>query len=285
MTRIEMSEIHERPWFPRDLRDYVTEALQFILSFGNIYQPIAPRLAHAVRAARACRLVDLCSGAGGPWLWLHRNLRTGNDEPFDICLSDKYPNILAFERLQRASRGRIRYCSERVDAERVPQELSGFRTIFTGFHHFSSIQAAAVLQDAFDKRQGIGVFEISRRKPISVFLALLMPLAALALTPFMRPFRWPRLFWTYLVPVIPFVLWFDGMLSSLRAYSRAELSQLISKLMTPDYTWEVGEEKGWLSPITYLVGYPQPCQNIVSTPSPEAAVESSGRLAYDGALR
>ena len=65
-----------------------------------------------------------------------------------------------------------------------------------------------------------------------------------------------RLIWTYLIPVIPFVLWFDGILSCLRAYSPAELAQLISRLEGNDYQWEIGEVTGRLAPVTYMLGYP-----------------------------
>jgi hypothetical protein len=37
-----------------------------------------------------------------------------------------------------------------------------------------------------------------------------MPLAGFLTAPFIRPFRFSRLFWTYVITVIPFVLFFDG---------------------------------------------------------------------------
>jgi hypothetical protein len=37
-----------------------------------------------------------------------------------------------------------------------------------------------------------------------------------ACTPWIRPFRWSRLLWTYVVPIIPAVLLFDGIVSCLR---------------------------------------------------------------------
>lgn len=59
-----------------------------------------------------------------------------------------------------------------------------------------------------------------------------------------------------MIPVIPFVLWFDAILSCLRAYSPAELSQLISHLKANDYNWQIGEVTGRLAPVTFMVGYP-----------------------------
>jgi hypothetical protein len=79
----------------------------------------------------------------------------------------------------------------------------------------------------------------------------------LLVTPFIRPFRWSRLFWTYLVPVVPLVSLFDGLVSCLRTYSIQELRELTEDLGANNYRWNVGELKGkGPIPITYLIGFP-----------------------------
>jgi hypothetical protein len=50
-------------------------------------------------------------------------------------------------------------------------------------------------------------------------IVLVVPLAVLVLTPAIRPFRWSRLFWTYLVPVIPASILFDSVVSLFRIYT------------------------------------------------------------------
>jgi hypothetical protein len=256
MPRIKLSEIHEQPWFPKTFRDGVMDALQAVFRIGKIYEPVTARLVSAVKASGAHRLIDLCSGAGGPWISLHQTLARENRDPLEICLTDKYPNIAAFRGAREASRGAISYCAESVDATRIPQRLAGFRVMFTSFHHFAPNQAAAILQNTIDSRQGIAIFEAARCRPLSILLTFLMPLGVFFTVPFIRPFRLSRLIWTYLIPVIPFVLWFDGILSCLRAYSPAELSQLISELRGNDYKWEIGEVTGRLAPVTFMLGYP-----------------------------
>jgi hypothetical protein len=65
--------------------------------------------------------------------------------------------------------------------------------------------------------------------------------------------------WTYVIPVIPFVLFFDGLVSCLRAYSLGELKEMTKGVSSQGYRWEIGEEPGGLLPvrITYLFGWPQ----------------------------
>jgi hypothetical protein len=41
-------EFHDQQWFPKSLRDGVTDALQFILCLSGIYRPIVPPAPHAL---------------------------------------------------------------------------------------------------------------------------------------------------------------------------------------------------------------------------------------------
>ena len=91
-----------------------------------------------------------------------------------------------------------------------------------------------------------------------MLLVLLIPLSAWLVVPLTSPFKWSRLFWTYLIPVVPFVLLFDGMVSCLRVYSVPQLRELTQDLGGSEYLWESGRQKAaYLSiPITYLIGHP-----------------------------
>lgn len=256
MRRLDISEIHESSWFPQSLRNLVTDSLQFILNTGRVYRPVAGRLQRAIDAAGAHRVIDLCSGGAGPWPWLYSVLQADGSDPVEIVLTDKFPNLAAFENACRKSCGTVVYSSKPVDASRIPAGLSGFRTVFTSFHHFSPAEAVAILRDAAAHRQGIAIFEAARRRPVTIASTYAVLIAALLTAPFMRPFRVSRLFWTYVLPVVPAVLFLDGILSCLRAYSPAELLELCEKISAPGYNWDVGEAPGFFGPVTYLLGYP-----------------------------
>lgn len=258
MRRLHLIEIHEQAWCPKSIRDAVTDHLQFNLNLLNMYAAIVPRLKRALYRANTRKIIDLCSGAGGPWLTLHGLLRDEDDFPVEICLSDKYPNIPAFERARFASRGAIGFHPKPVDGAQMPAELEGFRTLFTSFHHFRPAEARAILLDAVSTGQGIGAFEITQRSPLAFALMCSAPAFVFLLTPFVRPFRFSRLLWTYLIPVAPFIALLDGLVSCCRTYSPSELRELTDGLGKGGYAWEIGEEKtGFvLIPITYLIGYP-----------------------------
>jgi len=220
---------------------------------------MVPVLVRALQSSGTRHVLDLCSGAGGPWFWLQPVLAEQGLK-VSVCLTDKYPNLEVQGSLSDSNLAgqAIRYHPEPVDVTRVPDELAGFRTLFSAFHHFRPEQARAILADAMRKRQGIAIFEGTHHSAVAMLLMLLVPQMVLLLTPFIRPFRWSRLFWTYLIPVVPLTSFFDGLVSCLRTYSVQELRELTEKLGAKDYQWEIGELKSTAGPIpiTYLIGVP-----------------------------
>jgi len=132
------------------------------------------------------------------------------------------------------------------------------RTLFNAFHHFRPEMARRILQSAVDDRCPIAAFEFVGRHPVVLFAMLLNPLLMMLAVPFLRPFRWSWLPLTYLIPVIPlFVMW-DGLVSCLRVYSEGELRDLVASLERGDrFEWEIGELPRRPAPASYLIGVPK----------------------------
>jgi hypothetical protein len=255
MRRLELQEIHDHPAFPGFLRDLVTDAMQSVWEFANSYKAVLGRLLEAMEDAGAAEVLDLCSGGGGPWLRLAHEPELRRIPGVSVRLTDKYPNRLASERAEATS-SLLRFEPSAVDATRIPGHLSGFRTFFSSFHHFGPETAHKVLRDAMEHRQGVGIFEMPQRSAKTIFMICCIPAFSWFLAPTIRPFKWSRLFWIYVVPVVPFVLFYDGIVSCLRAYSHEELEGLVAPLATPGYEWRIGEERSEFLPVTYLLGYP-----------------------------
>lgn len=259
MQRRQWLEIEDQSWCPAFLRDGMTDYLQHVVTVMEPYKCIAPRLQQSISAAKAECVVDLGSGGGGPWLSLHRTLMERREEKIPVLLTDRFPNEKAARKIEDAAL-EIRYAQISVDATRVPESLTGFRTMFSSFHHFPPSQAQAILEDAVRQRQGIGIFELTSRQPAQVLSMILVPLFVLLITPFIRPFRLSRLVFTYLLPLIPVAATFDGIVSCLRTYTTEELREMTLSLEGSDYQWQIGQEKLLKGPgaVTYLIGYPMP---------------------------
>ena len=210
-------------------------------------------------------ITDLCSGAGGPWPALAGKLV--GIGAVRVLLTDKHPPHTALACAMNAglhNSGKnvspgCAYFNEPVDALALPADMNGVCTLFSSFHHFEPAVARRLLQGLVRNGLSIGVFEATARNPLSALLLfLLAPFFVLLLTPWIRPFRWSRLFWTYCVPAVPFMMGFDGMISCLRTYTPDEMRNLASGLGDGTYTWESGRipAHGLPASITYLIGFP-----------------------------
>lgn len=234
-------EFMDLAWFPRALRDAETNYLSAALAIGRVFAPLAPTLARVMGTDD--RIVDLAAGGAGPWPSLAEAIAKERSRAVMVTLTDLRPNVAAYERLGYA------YEPGCVDARAVPAHLGGTRTMFDGLHHLAHADARQVLEDAHRSRAPIVIAEaMSRRVPV-LLSTLLIPLFVLLITPRARPSVLALVF-TYLVPILPLVIWWDGLVSCLRTSTPAELLALTHGL--DGYRWETDR----IGTVTYLVGAP-----------------------------
>ena len=256
MPRIHLFEFEDQRWFPSFLRNYGTDFLQFLSNKTKMYKPIVPVLLQALNHLKTNKIIDLGSGGGGGLLWLNEEMLKEKSD-LKITITDFYPNITAFKHTEIQANN-IDYVSESVDARNVPTDLVGLRTQFLSFHHFNHEEAIQILQNAVDSKSGIAIFEAQERSIPSVLAMIFSPLSVLFTTPFIRPFKIGRIFFTYLIPIVPlFVLW-DGVVSAYRTYSVKEMEELISLVSNQEsFDWEVKKIKSGPGVILYLIGIPK----------------------------
>lgn len=257
MNRLHLVELEDLPWFPAILRDGGTAYLELAVRMSGHAKALVPPLERILRSTGATELIDLCSGGGGPVAIVAEEL-AARGLPVHVTLTDKFPNAQAFAHVVAQGKGRIAGHTPSVDATAVPASLVGLRTCFNAFHHLPPPLAKGVLADAQRARQPIAIFEVVSREPAMLVALCLTPLLVTLTVPFWRPFRWPWLVFTWVLPLMqPFVLW-DGLVSWLRIYSVPELQALVADLAEPGWTWEIGTLPlpGAPANATYLLGYP-----------------------------
>ena len=268
MNRLHLFEIQDFPWCPRSFRDSLTALMRWAIDLLHIYDPILPQLQTLIAHAPTRRIVDLCAGGAGPWGRLGAALDRRVGIPVPVLLTDKYPNLGAFKRLQQQAAGRVDFAAESIDATNVPAHLRGVRTLFSSFHHFPPPLARQILRDAAEKGAPIGVFEFTERSLPACLGMLFAPLATLLVVPFLRPFSVGRVLSCMPVPFLPLMAVWDGLVSNLRTYSPKELDGLAGEINVPGYCWQSGRIPGGPTrlAVTYLLGLPEANASAASAP-------------------
>jgi hypothetical protein len=245
MRRIHLFELEDLDWLPRAIRDGGTDLLDLGFDRMGFYDGVAPKLIALLDATRATRIVDLCSGGGGG--------------------TDRNPNEAAIARIAALGDPATRYRPESVDAMTGGGAIEGVRTMSGALHHFRPEAVRALIAGVLAQRSPLAFFDVAASPAIRKLPMVLAPLAmslnmlmlfvgSLLLVPLVRPLRFSRLFFTYVVPAIPALVAWDGTVSALRAYTPEELLELAGSVPGGDaYTWDAGT----VGKALYLIGTPQ----------------------------
>lgn len=256
MARVHLFEFEDFQWFPSNIRNYMTDFLQFAANKFDFYAAIVPVLRRGVESAETNEIIDLASGGGGGWQRLSEHVK--EELPgVKVRLTDFYPNLDAFKRTKALDPDFFEYSESSVNALDVPKEFKGLRTQFLSLHHFKPEDAQRILQNAVDSNSPIALFEAQKRSVGDFIKFMFSPLNVLFSTPFIKPFKVGRIVFTYLIPLVPIFTWWDGLVSVLRTYSKKELEQIIGKLDNGDkFDWEIDFVKKGPVKIYYLLGTP-----------------------------
>ena len=259
MKRMQLFEFEDFGWFPVTLRSYLTRYLQMMHRLLDSAPNIAKVLDGLLKHGAPHEIVDLCSGSGGPMIEVHKIAKStyGHDH-LKLTLTDLHPDPNTIVELQIQNDPTITYHPQPLHASQddIP---SGIRTLICGLHHFNPHQALKILKHAQDRQQWMLIYEISDNSYPKWLWWTVLPftiISVLIFTPLVRPFRWQQLVFTYLIPILPLVIAWDGAASNARTYTLDDLDTLISEIKTEDYHWHHGTIPGKGGPKIFLVGTP-----------------------------
>lgn len=253
MNRLQLFEFEDLPFFPRIIREFMTDYLAGLFRLLPLYDRAVPIIAEHLKQAKSREILDLCSGSGGPWPRLLPRV-VANAGDIAICFSDRYPPRGGCPPLEEGRS--VAYFPRPVDARALPPEVRGLRVLFTALHHFSPVEVRSMLTQAAEAQVPLLAFELTERSLKTLLAVLLTPLLVWVITPFLRPFSLERLIWTYAIPLVPLMALLDGLLSIFRAYSCSEFLKLAREANNYDAHISCGKVASVLLPdMTYFALY------------------------------
>ena len=120
MARIHAFEFEDQAWFPSLIREYMTDFLSHMGGWSKIpYLPFTERLARVMQRTGDARVVDLCSGGGGPAVLIASDLRERLARPVGVVLTDLYPSPSRLDHARAALPEWVELEPRSVDARNV----------------------------------------------------------------------------------------------------------------------------------------------------------------------
>lgn len=239
LPRLQLFELNDSAWVPLALRESLIESLSRALDWGRMLRGLAAPFDAFLAATGADEVLDLCSGAGGPAVVLARELRRAGKKPPRFLLTDLQPHPERWEALRRNDPEAIDFVAAPVDATAIPAGLGegAARLVVNALHHLPPPLAAAVLRGACEHGSGIFVAEGFERSPLHFFPIAPMGLVAMLANVALAPRR--RLAKALLLPLSILAAPWDGLVSTLRVYSEAELRAMVAPL-GDQFIWSYG---------------------------------------------
>lgn len=239
-----MKELEDYKWFPALFRNFQTDFIGFVVRKGNVYSPFVDYL--NAQCLQALPMYDVCSGSGEPAISIY----TQSNCFSQLTLSDKFPRHLRFKDAT------IQYDAQSVDVLHMPFQQHNCYTMFNALHHFSDTEKTALVNVL--QNSGASAFLVELLEP--TFLCILKVIFAttigcMVLTPFIRPFSFKRLLFTYVLPINLFTIAIDGIISVLKSRSVQQYQRLLANGST---NIKICRLHNGLSPLTIIHIPPQP---------------------------
>lgn len=241
-----MKELEDYDWFPPMLRQMQLEFIGYTVYATALLKPLVPLMDERIATPKYVQLVDLCSGSGMPMLYLAKQIKHN----LPITLTDKFPQ-------PNATNAVLRYQQKAVDVLKMQWNTNTIYTMFNAFHHFNNIEQKQIIQNAAEQKATVLIVEILTPSVWTMVQVLFTAtVLQLIFTPFVPPFRWQRLLFTYLIPInIVTVLW-DGIISVLKSKSKKGFIDLANATSTNDYNVQVQFLKSKGNTLILLQGKP-----------------------------
>ena len=240
--RIQAFEFCDQRWLHGVWREAYMDGLSFLFKLGGVYRGMHVPYGRWAAAAGHNRVLDLASGNGGPAETILASAQENRIAMPMVVLSDLYPDLAAFQRLKEAYPGRIDYAAEKTDAIAAPARAE-LVSICTAFHHFPPDLARKFMANVGEGSEGIFITEVFSRNLLSPLLPLLNLFPLMVSCFFARRLSWRKIAITALVPIIPLMIMFDGIVSALRSYRAEEILEMVPEAQRREWQWESGSRR------------------------------------------
>ncbi len=225
MRRKNVKQISHSRVFPKYLKQLMNEFLSWFVLKVNASKPFIPVINEVLNQTNQKKINYIELNAGGGI----ETVKPFLDENVEVNISD----------------------FNEFNVQNI-----GVYLFVNSFHLLSVDKAIKALNDITEKGHPIVIVEGNNDSLWQIVgMTFFVPLTVLIASPFVKPFRFTRLIFTYVIPILPLILVIDGCLALIKLYNPNDLKELVSKLNTTSYEWKMGKnDNGRGGKIIYLTG-------------------------------
>jgi len=233
-------EFHDQPSTPTTIRKTILDCLRMCNTrFRPYNQEVSQEIIEICRQQDLNTVVELGAGHAP----ITRELAARPEaKHLKLIPCDLYPETESWQELQTQYPDQVDFIPEPVDflKDRDWPEKS-LLVLVAAFHHIPLDQRDRFIETIGNSGKPIVVFEPIRKTPISIFLSFfsVIPIMLTPLLLLFRPGWFRRILWTWIVPVMPLMFWWDGVVSCLRQWNPDEWEQHLGENLSPDATWKI----------------------------------------------
>jgi len=242
-----IKELEDYKWFPAILRRWQTEFIGHMVLWGKFYKPLVPVLNQMIENNNISALQDCCSGSGIPAVYVHNHLSAS----LPLLLTDKYPDT-PYENKQQ-----VIYSVHSVDILEIQLAENTCYTMYNAFHHFSAAEQKSIVQKFTTSNTPFLIAEILHPGLLTLIkIIFTTTIVQLLAVPFIKPFSFLRLFFTYIIPVNLFTVTYDGIISVLKSKTATQYNELLKNISGRSYAITVNAINNWKGNLVYIKGVP-----------------------------
>lgn len=235
-------EFNDSPKCPNFIRESILEVLGKSIRDAGVYDALAPHFSRFCEDAGACEILEFGAGSGESTAVFLDAILADTGKPPHIYISDLYPMVEVMAQTCGRYPNQLTPIKESVDLCNPPTEpLHDMRMVLSAFHHFDNDMARDFLRDSQEK--GVAVFIA---EPFINSLKAFFPLFLYGFTSLVRngifspKKRLLKFVFTFLIPLIPMCLLWDGLISMIRMYDEDEFQKIVDSMpqLEQSYEWQ-----------------------------------------------
>jgi len=211
---------------------YLRRYLVFFYKVFGYYKLWVPAFSDFLEETKAEKIMECCSGAGEALELLESQLDSTQFNSVHYLLSDIQPRFEFVSKFNLEKEGRFHYIAESVDVTQLKVDLDCPKVFINSFHHFSQPQVENIFKSVLGNGNEILILEYVRNSLLGYLSMLMGPIVVLLTLPFVvKPKHFPIMaLFTYLVPLFPLMVLWDGMVSCMHEYNAKQLRGIATGL-------------------------------------------------------